>query len=74
MVLVGGLVPKYLCVDITAVRELPRPVTLDADIGIAIGVCAGQYGRLLDHLKAQDFELTKDVFGASRFVRVIGEF
>ena len=74
IVLVGGLVPKYLCGDITAVRELPRPVTLDADIGIAIGASAGQYGRLLDHLTAQDFELTKDEFGASRFVRVIGEF
>ena len=74
MVLVGGLVPKYLCGDITALRELPRPVTLDADIGIALGASAGQYGRLLDHLAAQDFALTKDEFGASRFVRVIGDF
>lgn len=74
MVLVGGLVPKYLCGDITAVRELPRPVTLDADIGIALGASAGQYGRLLDHLTAQDFELAEDEFGASRFVGVIGDF
>jgi hypothetical protein len=71
MVLVGGLAPKYLCGDVTAVRSLPRPVTLDADIGITLGASAGQYGRLLDHLAAQGFVLTNDEFGAMRFMQVI---
>jgi hypothetical protein len=34
LVLIGGLVPKYLCGDLSANRSLPRTVTLDADIGI----------------------------------------
>jgi len=73
LVLVGGLVPKYLCGDVAASRELPRPVTLDADIDIAIGASVGQYGRLLDHLSAQGFELTKDEMGASRFKKQIDD-
>jgi hypothetical protein len=46
LVLVSGLVPKYLCGDLSAPRTLPRPVTLDADLGIAIGASLGQYGSL----------------------------
>ena len=46
LVLVGGLVPKYLCGDLSATRTLPRPVTLDADLGIALGATLGQYGSL----------------------------
>jgi hypothetical protein len=38
LVLVGGLVPKYLCGDLTQHRSLPRPATLDVDLGIAPGV------------------------------------
>ena len=46
LVLIGGLVPKYLCGDVSATRSLPRPVTLDADLGIALGASAGSYGSL----------------------------
>jgi hypothetical protein len=75
MVLVGGLVPKYLCGDISASRTLPRPVTLDADIGIALGASIGLYGSLKDHLAAQDFEMVHDKDGTTpRFTRVIGDY
>ena len=40
LVLVGGLVPRYICGDTSTPRPLPRPVTLDADIGIALGASA----------------------------------
>lgn len=36
LVLVGGLVPKYLCGDLSQPRPLPRPSTLDVDLGIAL--------------------------------------
>jgi hypothetical protein len=36
LVLVGGLVPKYLCGDLTQHRSMPRPATLDVDLGIAL--------------------------------------
>ena len=74
LVLVGGLVPKYLCGDLTASRSLPRPVTLDADLGIALGAEHGQYGSLLMDLQAQGFRLPKDEFGGPRFVKTVGEF
>ena len=38
LVLVGGLVPKYLCGDLTQNRSLPRPAALDVDLGIALAV------------------------------------
>jgi len=31
LVLVGGLVPKYLCGDVKGPLELPRPATMDVD-------------------------------------------
>lgn len=74
LVLVGGLVPKYLCGDLSAPRALPRPVTLDADLGIAIGASLGQYGSLQMDLQAQGFHLSKNEFGGPRFVRQIGDF
>ena len=46
LVLVGGLVPKYLCGDLTQHRILPRPATLDVDLGIALATDSGQYGNL----------------------------
>ena len=36
LVLVGGMVPKYLCGDLSGTRILPRPATLDVDLGIAL--------------------------------------
>lgn len=75
LVLVGGLVPRYLCADEAQHGlPLPRPVTLDADLGIAIGASIGQYGSLHDDLKAQDFILGKDSSGAPRFTKTVGEY
>jgi hypothetical protein len=74
LVLIGGLVPKYLCGDLSTPRTLPRPVTLDADLGIALGASLGQYGSLQMDLQAQGFRLSKDEFGAPRFIKQIGDF
>jgi hypothetical protein len=74
LVLVGGLVPKYLCGDLSAPRTLPRPVTLDADLGIALGATLGQYGSLKMDLQAHGFSWSKDEFGGPRFVKTIGDF
>jgi hypothetical protein len=74
LVLVGGLVPKYLCGDLSAPRNLPRPVTLDADLGIALGATLGQYGSLKMDLQAHGFNLSQDEFGGPRFVKTIGDF
>ncbi len=74
LVLVGGLVPKYLCGDLSSPRTLPRPVTLDADLGIALGASLGQYGSLKMDLQAQGFRFSKDEFGGPRFVKTVGDF
>jgi hypothetical protein len=74
LVLVGGLVPKYLCGDLSTSRTLPRPVTLDADLGIALGASLGQYGSLQMDLQAQGFRLSKDEFGGPRFIKQVGDF
>lgn len=74
LVLIGGLVPEYLCGDLSAPRTLPRPVTLDADLGIALGATLGQYGSLKMDLQAHGFSLSTDEFGGPRFVKTIGEF
>jgi len=69
LVLVGGLVPKYLCGDPTESRGLPRPATLDVDLGIALAADAGQYGKLFWELSAQGFSPEKDL--PTRFVSTI---
>ncbi|MGA3266842.1 MAG: hypothetical protein ABSE16_08465 [Verrucomicrobiota bacterium] len=74
LVLVGGLVPKYLCGDLSSPRTLPRPVTLDADLGIALGASLGQYGSLKMDLQAQGFRFSRDEFGGPRFVKRVGDF
>ena len=56
LVLVGGLVPKYLCGDLTVARTLPRPATIDVDLGIALAADSGQYGNLLWELAGQGFK------------------
>lgn len=71
LVLVGGLVPKYLCGDLTQQRSLPRPATLDVDLGIALGADSGQYGKLLWELSGQGFKPNKQQ--PSRFEKVIGD-
>jgi predicted nucleotidyltransferase len=72
LVLVGGLVPKYLCVNITTTRGLPRPATLDVDLGIALAADSGQYGNLLWELNGQGFKPNQD--HPSRFEKTIGNF
>jgi hypothetical protein len=74
LVLVGGLVPKYLCGDLSSPRTLPHPVTLDADLGIALGASLGQYGSLKMDLQAQGFRFSKDEFDGPRFVKTVGDF
>lgn len=72
LVLVGGLVPRYLCRPPEVAQALPRPVTLDADLGISLGASMGQYGSLQMDLQAQGFRPDPD--GKARFVRRIGDY
>lgn len=64
--------PKYLCGDLTRERTLPRPATLDADLGIALAADSGRYGSLLGELRGQGFKPSPNY--ASRFEKVIGHF
>lgn len=72
LVLVGGLVPRYLCGDLTQQRNLPRPATLDVDLGIALATDSGQYGNLLWELGGQGFKPNKE--HQARFEKVINGF
>jgi hypothetical protein len=56
LVLLGGLVPHYLCRHPTGSNALPRPATLDVDLGVALGASVGQYGSLSSDLRAQGFK------------------
>ena len=69
LVLIGGMVPKYLCGKTDAPNALPRPVTLDVDLGIALAADEGQYGNLSWELSAQGFKPNKET--PSRFEKVI---
>lgn len=71
LVLVGGMVPKYLCGDLTSARTLPRPATLDVDLGIALGADSGQYGNLLWELRGQGFK--QSAINPSRLEKKIGD-
>lgn len=72
LVLVGGLVPKYLCGDHTQHRTLPRPATLDVDLGIALGADSGQYGNLFWELSGHGFK--RSAKHESRLEKSIGDF
>ena len=69
LVLVGGLVPKYLCGDLSETRTLPRPSTLDVDLGIALAADGNQYGSIFWDLSAQGF--SPDQEHPSRFVSTV---
>ncbi len=71
MVLVGGLAPKYLCGETQGSADLPRPATMDVDIGIAVSADPGHQGTLYHTLKDQGFEWSNDP-DSNRFVAVIG--
>ncbi len=65
LVLVGGLVPRYIC--------RPRPpmlsaVTMDVNLGIALGATAGQYGSLSSHLTGLGFKREEQ-----RFVKTVND-
>jgi len=68
LVLVGGLVPKYICSLPPKESSMLHPVTLDVDIGIAFGVDGGQYGDLRSDLARQGFLPSSN---PSRFERSI---
>lgn len=72
LVLVGGLVPKYLCGDLSQTRTLPRPATLDVDLGIALGADSGQYGNLFWELSGQGFKTSEKY--PTRLEKTIGDF
>lgn len=72
LVLVGGLVPKYLCGDLTQHRSLPRPATLDVDLGIALATDSGQYGSLFWELAGQGFKRSEK--HPARLEKIIGDF
>jgi predicted nucleotidyltransferase len=71
LVVVGGLVPHFICRDPDLGTQLPRPATLDVDIGIALGASSGQYGSLSADLQGQGFRPSKKF--ESRFERVVGK-
>ncbi|EIP98917.1 hypothetical protein OpiT1DRAFT_03399 [Opitutaceae bacterium TAV1] len=75
IVLVGGLVPKFLCVH--RPEALPA-VTMDVDLGIALGATGGQYGTISSHLKALGFKaenrrFRRDLKGLALFVDFLTE-
>lgn len=72
LVLLGGLVPQYICKHPTDSTALPRPATLDVDFGVALGATAGQYGTLSSDLRAQGFRPSEKQHG--RFEKECGGF
>ncbi|MBC8010086.1 MAG: hypothetical protein H7067_08315 [Burkholderiales bacterium] len=72
LVLLGGMVPLYLCEHPTGEWALPRPATLDVDFGISLGASAGQYGTLATDLRAQGFRPSATQSG--RFEREVAGF
>ena len=73
LVLVGGLVPRYICGDTSVPRLLPRPVTLDADIGIALGASAGGMSSLQFTLLESGFNKATSPEGLIRYEKKVGD-
>lgn len=72
LVLLGGLVPHYICRHPAGSGALPRPATLDVDFGVALGASAGQYGSLSADLRAQGFKPSQQYPG--RFEKIVSGF
>jgi hypothetical protein len=72
LVLLGGLVPQFICRHPLGSASLPRPGTLDVDLGVALGASSGQYGSLSSDLRAQGFKLSTQHQG--RFEKVVEGF
>lgn len=66
LVLIGGLVPRYLCVQRSTGYTAQ---TLDVDLGIALAADACRYDPISARLRSHDFEPKG---GAGRFVRKVG--
>lgn len=60
LVLVGGLVPRYLCIP---VKNGLEPVTMDVDLGMAIGISYGQYDPISSRLQHAGFVPVQKVPG-----------
>jgi hypothetical protein len=74
LVLVGGLVPRYICGDTSTPRPLPRPVTLDADIGIALAASAGGMSSLQFALLDKGFCKATSPEGLIRYEKKVGDY
>ena len=74
LVLVGGLVPRYICGDTFAPRSLPRPVTLDADIGIALGASAGGMSSIQFALLEEGFHKVTSPEGLIRYEKQLDDY
>jgi len=75
IVLVGGLVPKFIC---DHPPEALSAVTMDVDLGIALGATGGQYGTVSSHLqglgfKAEAGRFRRDLQGLTLFVDFLTE-
>lgn len=65
LVLVGGLVPRYIC---RAAAETLHPVTMDVDLGVSLALSSGMYDTTKTRLQKAGFDW-KD----KRFVKTIGK-
>ena len=74
LVLVGGLVPLYICATPSAGDFLPRPVTLDADVGIALGASAEGMGSLQFALLDKGFAKITTQEGLIRYAKKVGDY
>ena len=61
LVLVGGLVPRYLCRQNLAEGDW-QPRTLDVDLAIALAADGGMYEGLSTRLQSEDFEYVNQRF------------
>ena len=55
LVLLGGLVPKFICNPLPAHSVLKPTTTIDVDLGIALGTESGQYDPISTALAGQGF-------------------
>ncbi len=56
LVLLGGLVPRYLCAPPKGQVIFPPPATIDVDLGVALGTDSGQYDPISVALRGQGFD------------------
>lgn len=73
LVLIGGLVPRYLCK--TKSEEL-QPVTMDVDLGVSVGLCSGMYETTQNRLATagfawEDQRFVKKVEGNNLFLDIL---